>query len=156
MAASSYFLYHSLQKATGSRHCCLAKFYNGDETNIITCSSNTMTVYKIVKHTGEQGNGESGGSPEYTLKIADEFSFNGEILCVVSAPIRKLSQLYSSDKRDGLIMSFRGNYVSTVAFDKREGGLETFDSLDLNNEAVVALNGEECLCIVMNRQGGGD
>ena len=142
MSSTPYFLYHSLQKSTGARHCCLAKFYNEEETNIITCSSNTMVVYKIVKCIGGEHDGENRDAPCYKLKITDEFSFNGEILCVVSVPICKLAQIDRNDRRDGLILSFRGNYVSSVAFDTRNGGMENYDALDLNDRALIALNGK--------------
>ena len=105
-----------------------------------------MVVYKIVKCIDGERDAENRGNPCYKLKITDEFSFNGEILCVVSVPLYKLSQIDRSDKRDGLILSFRGNYVSSVAFDKRSGGLENFDALDLNDRAFIALNGKIRFC----------
>ena len=151
MSSTRCFLYHSLQKSTGARHCCLAKFYNEEETNIITCSSNTMVVYKIVKCIGNEHGGENGDTSGYKLKISDEFSFNGEILCVVPVPLYKLSQIDRNDKRDGLILSFRGNYVSSVGFDKRNGVLENFDALDLNDCAEIALNGMFDFDIITNR-----
>lgn len=40
-----------------------------------------------------------------------------------------------------LILSFRGNYISTIAYDEQNGGLQDFDCLDLNKDAAVALDG---------------
>ena len=141
MASSIYFLYNAIQKATGAKLCCLAKFYNGQEDNIITCSSDTLIVYKAVKYDHDTTDKNNQSTPVYKLKVMDEFSLSGEILCIAPSPLRKISPLYAKDSRDALILSFRGNYVSTIAFDEQNGGLQDFDCLDFHKEAVVALDG---------------
>lgn len=108
-------------------------------------------MYKAVKYEHETTDKNNQSSPVYKLKVVDEFSLNGEILCIASIPIRKISPLYSNDGRDALILSFRGNYISTIAFDEQNGGLQDFDCLDFHKEAVVALDGTLKECKVMNR-----
>lgn len=141
MSSSVYFLYNTLQRATGAKLCCLAKFYNGREDNIITCSSDTLVVYSVVKYDHDAVGKDNKLTPVYKLKIVDEFPLQGEILSVATIPLRKLSSLYSDDSRDALILSFRGNYISTIAYDEQNGGLQDFDCLDLNKDAAVALDG---------------
>ena len=151
MASSIYFLYNAIQKATGAKLCCLAKFYNGQEDNIITCSSDTLVVYKAVKYGHDMMDKNNQTTPIYKLKVMDEFSLNGEILCVASIPLRKISPLYTQDNRDALILSFRGNYVSIIAFDEQNGGLQDFNCLYFHRESRVALDGMLKMRKVTNR-----
>lgn len=99
MASSIYFLYNAIQKATGAKLCCLAKFYNGQEDNIITCSSDTLIVYKAVKYDHDTTDKNNQSTPVYKLKVMDEFSLSGEILCIAPIPLRKISPLYAKDSR---------------------------------------------------------
>ena len=100
-----------------------------------------MIVYKAVKYDHDTTDKNNQSTPVYKLKVMDEFSLSGEILCIAPIPLRKISPLYAKDSRDALILSFRGNYVSTIAFDEQNGGLQDFDCLDFHKEAVVALDG---------------
>ena len=139
-----YFLYKELQKAVGAKYCCRCHFCDNHSENIITCSSNTITIYQVVKF--QDTNASSSFS--YKLKVCDQFSFCGEIQSIACIPLKKIKPSTVLSERDAVILSFKGNYVSFLAYDEMEGDLCNIECFDFNKDHVVALNSKNLSFLV--------
>ena len=135
-----YFLYDELQRATGAKLCCRAHFCNETDENIVVCSSDTMIVYQIV-HYKENVSNESGNeTTAYKLRLIAEYPLSGEVLCIAPIPMNIVFPTTDSSKRDALIMSFKGNYMSIVSYDSYDSSIQTVERYNLNREAVIGKN----------------
>lgn len=144
-----YFLYKELQRSAGAKLCCVCHFFDENTENIVACSSDTMTVYEIVKvHTGDQN-----GRPPYRLKIVGQYSFCGEILSIATIPLNKVDPESTLSNRDVIIMSFVGNYVSFLVYDNEEGDLCSIQCFDYNKECAIALNRYFSYWLLLYRSG---
>ncbi len=50
-----------------------------------------------------------------------------------------------------MILSFKGNYVSFLAYDETEGDLCNIECFDFNKDHVVALNSKNLSIQIINR-----
>ena len=135
-----YFLYKALQRATGAKLCCKARFCNDTEENIITCSSDTMIVYRVVRKSKSPHSDENSKESGYSLQVVCEYPFSGEILSIAPIPMRVVSSCSPTEQRDAIIMAFKGYYVSIVAFDSQNDELYNIECYDFYKESVVALD----------------
>lgn len=131
-----YFLYKELQKAVCAKLCCTCHFFDEKRENIITCSSDTIVIYDIVRCS----NCDSSLQSPYRLKVVGQYSFCGEILSIACLPLKAIDPMSSLSNRDAIVMSFKGNYVSFLVYDDEEGNLCNIACYDFNKEAVIALN----------------
>ena len=139
-SGSMYFLYKELQRAVGAKLCCKAYFCSDSEENIITCSSDTMVVYRVVRTVSDSGEETDATKNEYHLRVVCEFPFAGEILSIAPIPLKQVSPYSATGRRDVLIMSFKGFYVSVVAFDTQSEELYNIECYDFHKEAVVTID----------------
>ena len=139
-SGSMYFLYKELQRAVGAKLCCKAYFCNDSEESIITCSSDTMVVYRVVRTATDSGEETGATKNEYHLRVVCEFPFAGEILSIAPIPLKQVSPYSATGRRDALIMSFKGFYVSVVAFDTQSEELYNIECYDFHKEAVVTID----------------
>ena len=138
-----YFLYKALQRATGAKLCCKARFCNETEENIITCSSDTMIVYRVVRTSKSSDPNESSTDGGSSLQVVCEYPFSGEILSIAPIPLRIVFSCSPTERRDAIIMSFKGYYVSIVAFDSQNDELYNVECYDFHKESVVALDSRD-------------
>lgn len=131
-----YFLYKELQKAIGAKYCCTCHFYNERTENIIACSSDTIVIYEVIQLSEVDPNVPS----PFRLKVMEQYSFCGEILSIACIPLKVVSPLSTQPNRDAIILSFKGNYVSILAYNDQEGDLSNIECYDFNKEAAIALN----------------
>lgn len=136
-----YFLYDELQRAIGGKLCCHAHFCNETDENIVVCSSDTMIVYQIVHYKERVSNENENDKTVYKLRLVAEYPLSGEVLCVTPIPINVVFPTADISKRDALIMSFKGNYMSIVSYDNYDSTIQTIERYDLNREAVIGKDG---------------
>ena len=135
-----YFLYKEIQKAVGAKLCCVAHFFDDQEENIVTCSSDTMIVYSVVRLTELTPEELESNIPPFRLKVVGQYSFSGEILSIAPIPFHSVSPYGSGPKRDALVLSFKGYYVSIIVFDDQNGDLLNVSCYDFHKDAVIALD----------------
>lgn len=142
-----YFLYDELQRAIGVKLCCHAHFCNETDENIVVCSSDTMIVYQIVHYREGVSKESENEKMAYKLRLVAEYPLSGEVLCIAPIPLNAVFPTTDSSKRDALIMSFKGNYMSIVSYDNYDSGIQTIERYDLNREAVIGKKGCFLLCV---------
>ena len=142
-----HFLYKELQKAIGAKLCCQCHFFSDKTDNIVTCSSDTIVIYEIVRLSSVDANKES----PYRLKVVGQYSFCGEILSIATIPLRVVEPNSTLSDRDVLIFSFKGNYVSFVVFNDFQGDLCTLQYYDFNKEASIAKSIIHCSYVNKSR-----
>lgn len=135
-----YFLYDELQRATGAKLCCRAHFCNETDENIVVCSSDTMIVYQVVHYKEGASTESENETTAYKLRLIAEYPLSGEVLCITPIPMSIVFPTTDSSKRDALIMSFKGNYMSIVSYDSYDSSIQTVERYDLNREAVIGKN----------------